>query len=1014
MQSRHPPRRRARALVVTAIAAAVTSTLWAGCSGPEVGPADAPAPPSTGYRLTLTGGTIDADRHAQVTFSLTHDGAAVARAEIDRLRPSFTLAALGTDPVSGLAAWQSTILTGATLVSLPLGGPGTPAGLVRSGQRQPSAESAGTVEVLDDGTFRYTYATAVPSPEPGTPDPVETATFRAGAWLAGVPGTETTSGTIDFLRAGGTPAQRDTVLDARCNVCHGRLTAHGGFRAGVRLCLTCHTIQNADPDTTDPAALAQALTVNAVSRTVVAGTGPTTFGAVLRQSAATVGWSLSAGAPGGLSTTSGATVAYTPPATVAAPSTLSLTAAAAGFSAPVAITVVPPAASPVVVSPADQVLVADLAAPPVRFTALLAGVAAPVAWTIGPAGSGTLVPVAADSRLADWTPPAHVAAPTTVTITATAGGQLGTATVTLRPAPDGHATPDTDPNPLDLGRMVHRIHRGKKLPTLFLASSRAPAPTLPSGSALPLPFFPGRNAPAPGAKYAIAGFRGSELMVGEVVLRTDNGQPATRVAEGIGFPRDLRDCAACHAGAPQEREVVDAISRRTCQGCHPDVWYGAGPITDLVHMAHPGGVQPDDSKCAGCHVDPGAKVPADAVHLPPSLSLYFNEPVVTIVSATGLKAGEKPTIVFTVRDRAGPILDLSAPSPAKEAVSATLTTPSPVARSFAGQRIAFLLGGPASDVLTGNLPLQEAIPLTLTADAQGRFSYTFASALPPGATGTWALSVEARRAAPVPLTSDGGLTFNWPYTGESITEFTDNPVLYVDVGSGVLGEGAPVKRRAVVERARCEKCHQELSLHGGLRHNPEYCVMCHTADATDWNRRPKGPTGNVNLATIFSDTRFGTYDGVEERSIHMEVMVHRLHTGEGQGRARLELGGPHVVYGFGGTPFFFDDIRFPNRLADCTLCHADGAFTLEAIPAGTPDTVANETGTIQHSAAAQHASTEARVKPLTAACNGCHGTAFAAAHAAQYTTAAAGEQCAQCHTKGALGVRAAHGLPASP
>jgi len=1009
MQSRHPTRRCAGALAATVLAAG----LAAGCSGPEIGPADAPPPPSTGYRLALTGGAIDADGRAVVDLTLTLDGAPVAASELTRLRPSFTLAALLTDPVSGLATWQSIILTGALLAKLPLGGPGTPPGLVLSGVKQPGAETAGSYADLGGGAFRYTYATGLPAGFDTT------VSFRAGAWLAGVPGAAGTSATLDFVQAGGTLRTRDTVLDARCDVCHGRLTAHGGFRAGVKLCLTCHTIQNADQDTTDPAALALALAVNPLSRTVVAGTGPTTFTALLRHSTAAVAWSLSAGAPGTLSATSGAAVTFTPPAAVAGPTGLTLTASAAGFTAPVAITVIPPEAPApaVAVSPPAQVVVADPAAPAVRFTALLNGVAAPVTWSLSPAsGAGTLA--ASTTASVDWTPPAHVDATTAVVITATAGGQGGSATVTVPAAQAGQATPDSDPNPLDLGRMVHRIHRGKKLPTLFLASSRAAAPALPSATPLPLPFLPGRNAPAPGAKHAIAGFRGLELLVGEVVLRTDNGQPATRVAEGIGFPRDLRDCAACHGGAPQESEVVNAISRRTCQGCHPDVWYGAGPITDLVHMAHPGGPQPDDTRCVECHLRTAARpdvvLPHDAVHLPPALSPYFNEPVVEIVGATGLKAGEHPTITFTVRDRAGPILDLSAPAPAREAASATLTTPSPVPRSFTGQRIAFLLGGPGADVLTGTVPLQEAVTLPRVADAQGRFSYTFAGVMPAGATGTWSLSAEARRVATVPLTSDGGATFNWPYTGESITEFTDNPVLYIDVDHGSWPGGLPVKRRTVVERARCEKCHQELSLHGGLRHNPEYCVMCHTADATDWGRRPKGPTGNVNLATVYSDAKFGTYDGIEERSVHFEVMVHRLHTGEGQGTARLELGGPHVIYGFGGVPFFFDDIRFPNRLADCTLCHADGAFALEAVPAGAPDTVANETATLQHAATAPHAATEARLKPLTAACNGCHGTAWAAAHAAQYTTVAAGEQCAQCHTRGALGVRAAHQLPAAP
>lgn len=993
MQSRH----RRRALAATVVAAA----LAAGCSGPEVGPADAPPPPSTGYLLVLTGGDLDADARARVTFTLTLDGAPVAATELTRLRPSFTLAALATDPVSGLGAWQSTILNGAALARLPLGGPGTPPGLVLEQVRQPGAETTGTFSELGDGAFRYTYATALPA---GL-DP--TVTFRAGAWLAGVPGAEGTSATVDFVTTGGAPRPRDTVLDARCNVCHVRLTAHGGFRAGVKLCLTCHTIQNADPDTVDPAALAQALTVNPTSRTVVAGTGPTTFSAALRHSSATVGWSLSTGAPGTLSGTGGATVTYTPPGSVAGPTELTLVASAAGFTAPVAVTVVPPAApAPAVeVSPPAQSLVAAPGTPAVRFTALLSGVAGPVTWTLAPSsGAGTLA--ASTGAAVDWTPPGRVTAATTVTVTATAGGQSGVATVTLEPGWSGSASPATDPSPLDLGRLVHRIHRGKRLPTLYLSSSIAPAPPLPSATALPLPFLPGRNAMAPGAKAAYVGFRGTELLVGRIAARVENGQPAVTVAEGIGFPQDLRDCDACHLAAPQASEVVDAISRRTCQGCHPDVWFGAGPITDLVHFSHPGGPQADDSQCTTCHVTgpgrPVVRADIAEAHVHPILSPFFSAPSVEIVGVTGLRAGERPTVRFTVSDRVGRLTSLGAPTPAVEAGP----TASPVPRALAS--LGLLVSGPAADFLTGNAPLREAVPLTLASDAEGVFSFTFSAALPATASGTWALGAEARRRQAVPLYDTANDLFRWPYTGEAITEYSDNPVVYVDTAFGTWPGGAPVPRRLPVERALCQNCHLDVTFHGGLRHSPEYCVLCHTPDATDWARRPKDPSGNVNLATVNSPTSFGTYDNLEERSIHFKVMIHRLHTGEGQGTARIEVGAPHVVAGL-----FLDEARFPAPLANCLLCHPGETWSLEAIPAGAPPTTANESATIRHGATASHAAGEPQLLPQTASCNSCHATAFAFAHAAKYTTAE-GEQCLQCHVRGALGVRAAHGLPEAP
>jgi len=50
-----------------------------------------------------------------------------------------------------------------------------------------------------------------------------------------------TSDYFDFVPvAGGTPATpKETVTDAACNACHGKLTLHG-MRRGVSICLTCH------------------------------------------------------------------------------------------------------------------------------------------------------------------------------------------------------------------------------------------------------------------------------------------------------------------------------------------------------------------------------------------------------------------------------------------------------------------------------------------------------------------------------------------------------------------------------------------------------------------------------------------------------------------------------------------------------------------------------------------------------------------------------------------------------
>jgi OmcA/MtrC family decaheme c-type cytochrome len=522
-----------------------------------------------------------------------------------------------------------------------------------------------------------------------------------------------------------------------------------------------------------------------------------------------------------------------------------------------------------------------------------------------------------------------------------------------------------------------------------------------------------------GGRYSVVGYQNREFVFGKVVSRTDNGQPARLVAAGVAFPQDLRRCDACHGDAPQAGEQVAAISRRTCQGCHPDAWFGSGG-TDQVHFAHAGGPQPDDTQCAGCHIQPTPSqlklyAPIADLHRAPPDSPSWNGLTAAIVGVENLKPGMNPTVTFTLADRVGVPTPLGSPTPAADAASPA----SPVPRAL--ERVALTLSGPtAPDYLTSNAvdgaglltaPVTEVVPLATAADGSGYFRHTFTATVPAGATGTWAVSLEARRRAAVRhylTTSDTPSdTFPWPGTGETVIEWAGNPVAFVDTALGTSGAGSPVARRQVVEQARCEKCHQRLSLHGGLRHDLEYCLMCHTADRTDRTQRPKGADGNVRLAS--------TWDGLEERSVHFKVMVHRIHTGARKGRAELTGIEPYVIYGFGGNSFFFDEVEFPGDLRDCRLCHAGETFAVQSVPADAAATVANEAGSILHAGTAVHPASEPRTPPIQAACLGCHATGPARLHASKYTTSA-GEQCRSCHGgRGTLSAYGAHGLtPPAP
>jgi OmcA/MtrC family decaheme c-type cytochrome len=352
----------------------------------------------------------------------------------------------------------------------------------------------------------------------------------------------------------------------------------------------------------------------------------------------------------------------------------------------------------------------------------------------------------------------------------------------------------------------------------------------------------------------------------------------------------------------------------------------------------------------------------------------------------------------------------------------------------------FVLSGPATDYLSGNVQLRVTPASTLAADAGGLFTFTAGTALPATAAGVWAIGMEGRRRATPAAYTVATDTFNWPYTGEAVSEYQTNSVKFVDLSTGALTTDPAKARRTVVDQARCEKCHLELSLHGANRHDVAQCLLCHTPDATDWDKRPRDTrtvadggvvgTGVVllndpidPLATLKS-WGYATLDGLEERSIHFKLMVHRIHVGEREGAASLEGIRPFVVYGFRSSAtaapgaFFFDDVRFPGELANCELCHLEDTWTLESIPPGAQPTTANERSNIRHTGTsttpavpAHTSASEPKVLPITATCLSCHTSGAAVDHAAGKTSGGV-EQCGTCHgASGAESVRKWHAVP---
>jgi OmcA/MtrC family decaheme c-type cytochrome len=506
-------------------------------------------------------------------------------------------------------------------------------------------------------------------------------------------------------------------------------------------------------------------------------------------------------------------------------------------------------------------------------------------------------------------------------------------------------------NHLDFKVMIHKIHRGKELPSV------AAGPV--------------------GTRYAVGNAVFSEK-VQVCALGPKEGAPCTgdadcetgtctgTAAAGIGFPQDLRNCAKCHTGGATAHTFKTLPSTPACVACHDNVNPSTATIvtplqSNLGTLAaganHDGGAQPE-AACAGCHT-PGGGTAADeagisvtGAHTIPQRSQQLPGLVAELLGASGT-AGNGITIRFRLKNGDGtPIISLAAP---------------------VGQ-ISVRASGPTTDFGGSSRPmLSQNVSGAIGPDADNAFTFTTTGAnrLPIDAAGTWRVGLEARRALTINLI--GGPT--------TVTEFAQNPVLDFSV------DGSPVaRRRTVVAIDNCQECHgtfsKDFSVHGGSRNQTNHCVICHNPNVSDFARR----------ANAFT---FGANPALENQPINLKHLLHKVHTGE-----QLQ-NKPYIVYGFGSAPknytaFDFSEIRFPGDRRDCVTCHIAGSQLLP-LAAGllptrlselTPGSPPTETPT-------------GSILPITDACLTCHDSPVAATHA-QINTLGVVETCEVCHGEGSI------------
>jgi len=411
-------------------------------------------------------------------------------------------------------------------------------------------------------------------------------------------------------------------------------------------------------------------------------------------------------------------------------------------------------------------------------------------------------------------------------------------------------------------------------------------------------------------------------------------------------PGDPRRCTKCHSqtvGAAQATAFLQHPSRVACGSCHDNVNFATG-------ANHSGGIQTDDTQCANCHV-PQGEMDFDAsilgAHMAPAASSLLSGVNVAITSVANGTAGSAPVVTFTVLD------NKKNPVPLSALGSLSIT--------MAGPTTDYGYTSFGSDVTTPGYVTESATKATCS--SSGSCTYTFTHAVPAKATGTYAVAIEARRTDTVPELINGS-------TVQTAIEYgAANPVSYFSV------DGSPVvKRREVVALANCQGCHVTFStIHGSLRNNTEYCVMCHNPSNTDASTRAS--------ATNPADK------AAPPQGINFNLLVHRIHTGANQPANR-----PYIVVGYGGSHQDFSDVLYPamsptgstGDTRNCSLCHYNSSEL--NLPLGL-NPVVDPQGPINP------------IQAISSACTGCHMDIPTASHAL-LNTSPLGEACPVCHASG--------------
>jgi len=551
--------------------------------------------------------------------------------------------------------------------------------------------------------------------------------------------------------------------------------------------------------------------------------------------------------------------------------------------------------------------------------------------------------------------------------------------------------------PVDFKVMIHKIHQGEELPSVKAGT----------------PYMVGS------ADFSTVVFPYSAVRLG-----------------------DTRACAKCHDGAvtAQGDNWKNVPSKAACSSCHDDLYFGNSPnpakpyetVSHIIASGSTAPADPTDDMCSTCH---GAGKVADVVvkhDLPNLLKAESTKYQFNIIAICGVAVGSSPICAPGVM----PTVKFSVTNPVASTTYDILNDAAfkcvPGIGNGLPASVSMLIGWNNTDennTGSGSDPAQPLSNSVLESYTSATGVCTANSKVAANGDGTFTLSFTGKTIPASGVAGSGRAALYGRIVkdvdGDTVRENVRIKAAYKDFR---ITDPTPVARRQVVDIAKCDKCHDQVSLHGDSRTNePGLCVVCHNPNATDVTKRPKTVAGIPDPSL--------TLDNKKEEAIDFKRLIHGVHAAAKTDYTGAAANGFRnkgmVVWGYGNSQNDFSKVRFPGILNDCLTCHLAGTYELTG-KWEVPTTSGVLGSTIDTAPSAVDAATLAtglatnvddlNITPTAAVCSACHDSDVAKSHmtlngalfaATQATinTGAVLEACAICHGPGRIAdVKLIHGV----